>query len=62
MSRYDEWRRERARVAHLSRMYRAAWHTCFGVKENATRFVHVAALLGEVESRFNRNRYRREKK
>ena len=62
MSRYNEWRRERAMVAPLSRMYRAAWHTCFGIGKNATRFVHVAAMLGEVESRFNRNRYRRAKR
>jgi hypothetical protein len=62
MNRYYEWRRERARVAPLARLYRAAWHTCFGVGENATRFVHVAALMGEAESRFNRNRYRKAKR
>ena len=71
MSRYDEWRREKARHAALAQSCRAALHCMLSYTMEGTplddaqmvqRVHHSRDALYDVQYRFNRNRYRRAKR
>lgn len=69
MNRYQQWRRERARVAPTARRFRAAWDYFFNWKDRAKALAADADVRLEwavdelclVDPRFARNRYRRAK-
>lgn len=69
MNRYQQWRRERARVAPIARRFRAAWDYFFNWEDRAKALVvdamerldRAEESIDLADRRFARNRYRRAK-